>query len=266
MSRKPADEADGVIEDHDYMNAAGRPEDKAPPDQKLLFSSPSLPPVAVCWLILLLIMGLRIYFLFVISEQNVMLKKEIQQLMKENQQLIKENQEQKENFTKQITDLEKNWKEFNVSRAQWTIDSYCPKDQDPSKGRTCSACQKGWDKIQMSCYVLHDSQAPSDLKTWEEARENCRGRDADLFVAHNNKEKGIIDRYIAGFPIWNGYWIGLKVEGGTWKWIDGTELTDASWIGPPAEGHCAVSLSTRWASVRCDQKRTRICTQKALSL
>uniref|UniRef100_G3N5Y0 C-type lectin domain-containing protein n=2 Tax=Gasterosteus aculeatus TaxID=69293 RepID=G3N5Y0_GASAC len=281
MSGKPADEAEGVIEDNEYVNAPVRPEDKAPPDWRLLFSSPSLPLLAVCWILLLLIMGLRIYFSSVISEQNVKLIKENQELMKENQELMKEIQELstegknselkneiqqlKENFTKQITDLEDKWEKFNVSRAQWTIDSYCP--ADTSKVRTCSACQKGWYQIQKSCIVLHNSEAPPDPKTWEEARENCRGRDADLFVVHDEEEKKVIDEKITHIPVSKGYWMGLRVEGGTWKWIDGTDLTDASWIEPPAEGHCAVSLGTRtWTSVKCAEKRTRICSQKALSV
>ncbi|XP_077950466.1 uncharacterized protein LOC144389485 isoform X2 [Gasterosteus aculeatus] len=287
MSRKPADEAEGVIEDNEYVNAPVRPEDKAPPDRRLLFSSPSLPLLAVCWILLLLIMGLRIYFSSVISEQNVKLIKENQELMKENQELMKENQELstgknselknviqelktenqelKENFTKQITDLEDNWEKFNVSRAQWTIDSYCP--ADTSKVRRCSACQRGWDQTQKSCYVFHNSEAPPHPKTWEEARENCRGRGADLVVVHDEEEKNVIDGYIRDLYVSKGYWMGLRVEGGTWKWIDGTNLTDASWIEPPAEGHCAVSLPTRtWTSVKCDEKRTRICSQKALSV
>ncbi|XP_077950469.1 uncharacterized protein LOC144389485 isoform X5 [Gasterosteus aculeatus] len=212
MSRKPADEAEGVIEDNEYVNAPVRPEDKAPPDRRLLFSSPSLPLLAVCWILLLLIMGLRIYFSSVISEQNVKLIKENQELMKENQELMKENQELstegknselknviqelktenqelKENFTKQITDLEDNWEKFNVSRAQWTIDSYCPADTM----RKCSACQRGWYQIQKSCYVFYDRETPSELKTWEEARENCRGRGADLVVVHDEEEKVMRD-------------------------------------------------------------------------
>nr|XP_040025324.1 asialoglycoprotein receptor 1-like isoform X2 [Gasterosteus aculeatus aculeatus] len=266
--------SEGVIEDNEYVNAPVRPEDKAPPDRRLLFSSPSLPLLAVCWILLLLIMGLRIYFSSVISEQNVKLIKENQELMKEIQELSTEGkntelknviQELKENFTKQITDLEDNWEKFNVSRAQWTIDSYCP--ADTSKLRRCSSCQRGWDQIQKSCYVFYNSEAPPDPKTWEEARENCRGRGADLFVVHDEEEKKVIDGYITKIPVLKGYWMGLRVEGRTWKWIDGTDLMNASWIEPPAEGHCAVSLGTRtWTSVKCDEKRTRICSQKALSV
>nr|XP_040025327.1 low affinity immunoglobulin epsilon Fc receptor-like isoform X2 [Gasterosteus aculeatus aculeatus] len=232
MSRKPADEAEGVIEDNEYVNAPVRPEDKAPPDRRLLFSSPSLPLLAVCWILLLLIMGLRIYFTTIsddITEMNQLrenllaAKQELRNLSEQlnlekedsrkklnslklqlenmtqhyhvsegkNTELKNEIQELKENFTKQITDLEDNWEKFNVNRAQWTIDSYCP--ADTSKVRTCSACQRGWYHIQKSCYVFHNSEAPSDLKTWEEARENCRGRDADLVVVHDEEEKVMRD-------------------------------------------------------------------------
>ncbi|XP_077950458.1 C-type lectin domain family 10 member A-like isoform X1 [Gasterosteus aculeatus] len=182
-----------------------------------------------------------------------------------NTEVKNEIQELKENFTKQITDLEDKWEKFNVSRAQWTIDSYCP--ADTSKVRTCSACQKGWTKIQKSCIVLHNSEAPPDPKTWEEARENCRGRGGDLVVVHDEEEKNVIDGNVTTLAVPNGYWMGLRVEGGTWKWINGTDLMNASWIEPPAEGHCAVSLGNKgWTSVKCDEKRTRICSQKALSV
>ncbi|XP_037309984.2 asialoglycoprotein receptor 1-like isoform X4 [Pungitius pungitius] len=215
----------------------------------------------VCVVLLSGLVGVAIY------SKNTELKTQIEQLTEENQKQMKEIQEQKENFTNQIKDLEDNWNEFNVSRAQWTIDTYCPKDQAPSKGRTCSDCQAGWEKNQMSCYVFINSEDPPEPKTWEEARENCRGRGADLVVVHNEDEKKILNDYSARYPVPNGYWIGLKVEGGTWKWINGTDLTDTSWIEPPTEGHCAVSLmNRRWASVRCDEKRTRVCTHKALSL
>ncbi|KAM8868986.1 uncharacterized protein AB9W97_016567 isoform 3-T3 [Spinachia spinachia] len=206
-----------------------------------------------CVLLLLGLVGVAIH------RKNTELKAQIQQLTEDNQ-------EQKENFTKQIQVLEDNGETSNVSRAQWSIDSYCPKKEVLS-GRTCSACQKGWKKNQQRCYVIHDSEGTSDLKTWEEAQENCRERAADLVVVHDEEEKRIIDDYSANFRVSNGYWIGLRAKGGTWKWIDGTTLTDISWIEAPAEGHCGVSLSTRrWTSVKCDEKRTRICTRNALSL
>ncbi|KAA8591954.1 hypothetical protein FQN60_017328, partial [Etheostoma spectabile] len=43
-----------------------------------------------------------------------------------NQQL----ETQRNNLTEQIQDLETNWNKLNVSRAQWSIDAYCPKDKD----------------------------------------------------------------------------------------------------------------------------------------
>lgn len=41
--------------------------------------------------------------------------------------------------------------------------------------------------------MFYDRETPSELKTWEEARENCRGRDADLVVVHDEEEKVMRD-------------------------------------------------------------------------
>ncbi|XP_034409154.1 M protein, serotype 6-like isoform X4 [Cyclopterus lumpus] len=70
MNRKPPDEIEEIQEEADYVNEPVRPVYKvaAPPDQRFLFFSQTLPPIAVCWLILVLILGLRIHFTSVISE------------------------------------------------------------------------------------------------------------------------------------------------------------------------------------------------------
>lgn len=41
--------------------------------------------------------------------------------------------------------------------------------------------------------MFYDRETPSELKTWEEARENCRGRGADLVVVHDEEEKVMRD-------------------------------------------------------------------------
>ena len=54
--------------------------------------------------------------------------------------------------------------------------------------RQCSPCQMGWLPNANNCYVYHNAQ-PADRKTWEEARENCRGKNSDLAVVHTEAEK-----------------------------------------------------------------------------
>ncbi|XP_028435653.1 C-type lectin domain family 12 member B-like [Perca flavescens] len=184
MNRRPQEEIEEIKEEEDnYVNAPAWTVDKvaAPPDQRSLFFSQSFPLIAVCWLILLVIMGLRIHFT---SVNDAKLTAEIQQLTAVNQQL----ETQKKNLTEQIQNMETNWNELNVSRAQWSIDAYCPKR---SNVRQCKACQNGWELTGSNCYVYYDADPPNQ-KTWQEAREDCRGKGSDLVVVHSQVEQHLL--------------------------------------------------------------------------
>ncbi|XP_032364211.1 C-type lectin domain family 12 member B-like [Etheostoma spectabile] len=182
MKRNPQEEIEEMEEEDNYVNAPAWTVDEvaAPPDQRSLFFSRSSPLIAVCWLILLVIMGLRIYFGIVLESKITNLTTQNQQLETQNQQL----ETQRNNLTKQIQDLETNWNKLNVSRAQWSIDAYCPKDKE----RQCTACQKGWGLRDSNCYAYFDA-APPNRKTWEEARQDCRGRSSDLVVVQSQTDQ-----------------------------------------------------------------------------
>ncbi|KAL7394185.1 hypothetical protein ABVT39_021947 [Epinephelus coioides] len=194
---------------------------------------------------------------YTVSEKKITnLTEEILNLTTQNEEL----KSQKKNLTEQIQEIKAN---INVSRAQWSIDAYCPKKND---GRQCAACQEGWRHNEPSCYVIHNGEKPEWI-TWEEALENCRGKGSDLAVIHDDKEKKVISYYSWGSSGIDGYWIGLRAKDGKWKWIDGSDLAESNWIDPPAEGHCAISvMNDRWKPVSCDEKQRWICKQKALSL
>ncbi|XP_028436914.1 CD209 antigen-like protein C [Perca flavescens] len=246
MNRKPQEEIEEIEEEASYGNAPVCTVDKvaAPPDQRSLFFTQSFPPIAVCWLILLVIMGLRIYFTSVISENDAKLRAENQQLTSQNQQLKARNQE----LETQI-------------RNMTTVDDYCPKENNE---RQCKACQEDWLLNESNCYEIHDAD-PSNQKTWEEARANCSGYNADFVIVHSQKEKDMINGYSWGKQDESGYWIGLRVENGRWKWIDGSDLAVDFWIGPPFVGQCAVSVQgVGWRSVSCADRKRWICKKKAL--
>ncbi|XP_074510955.1 CD209 antigen-like protein D [Sebastes fasciatus] len=278
MNRKPREEIEEIEEEADYVNEPVCTVEKvaAPPDQRFRFFTQSFPLIAVCWLILLVIMGLHIYFTSVISENDAKLKAEIQQLKTQNQEL----ETQKNKLTEQIRDMETNRNELNVSRAQWSIDAYTLKNQCSNdvywlvsdvSGRQCQVCQKDWTYNNPSCYAINNAEPPN-RKTWEEAREDCKGKNSDFTVIHTTKEKDVIDGYSWGSSGTNGEWIGLRVEDGKWKWIDGSDLTLSNWEQPPpptspTDGHCAISVKKEgWRSVSCDVKQQWICKKNALSL
>uniref|UniRef100_UPI0009B35209 C-type lectin domain family 12 member B-like n=1 Tax=Monopterus albus TaxID=43700 RepID=UPI0009B35209 len=116
-----------------------------------------------------------------LTQASAVLKSTITSLTAENQDL----KTQRNNLTQRIQNMERNSNELNISRTQWSIDAYCPRE---SNGRKCNACQKGWELFQSSCYTFNDAEPPNQ-KTWEEAREDCRGKISDLAVIDNDTEK-----------------------------------------------------------------------------
>ncbi|KAK5921588.1 hypothetical protein CgunFtcFv8_018942 [Champsocephalus gunnari] len=190
------------------------------------------------------------------ESNNKNLSAGVQVLTTRNEELETE----KKNLTQQIQNLTTKWNELIISRAQWSIDSYCLAYDDDK----CKPCQKGWKHTEPSCYAYNDAEYP-DKKTWEEAQKDCRGKNSDLAVARDSVEKEAIKTNSLGS---NGFWIGLRVEDGQWKWVDGSDLTESSWIADPdpAEGLCAVFGKDKWVSVSCGEKRQWICQKKALSV
>ncbi|XP_023806815.1 CD209 antigen-like protein D [Oryzias latipes] len=79
-----------------------------------------------------------------------------------------------------------------------------------------SGCPAGWIRFGSSCYFFS-----VESKSWDEARESCRARGADLVVINTQGEKTFLVAFSK--PVW----IGLtdKVQEGTWKWVDGSPLT-----------------------------------------
>nr|XP_033495513.1 killer cell lectin-like receptor subfamily B member 1B allele C [Epinephelus lanceolatus] len=185
-------------------------------------------------------MGLRIYFTTVISDNDAKLTTEIQQL-----KLLRNN------LTAQIQEM------TYVSPAQWTIDAYCPRENNK---RQCKACEKGWVHTQPNCHEINAAA----WKTWEEAQEDCRGKNSDLVVLDDEAEMDLISHYSS--PAIDGYWVGLRVEDGIWRWINGSDLTESSWIVAATDGQCAVSVWTNLLSVSCDSRRRWLCKKKALSV
>ncbi|XP_026172418.1 killer cell lectin-like receptor subfamily B member 1A [Mastacembelus armatus] len=203
----------------------------------------------------------------VMSDNNMRLTAENLQLKEQNQNLTAENLKLKEQNQDLETEKKNMETELNVTRAQWSIDTYCPRGNN---GRQCRPCQDEWLNFQSSCFEVYDVAA-SHLKTWEEARENCSGNNSDLAAAVNEADREFIISH--SWNSWNdpsikGYWIGLRVEGGQWKWINGSDLINSSWVDAPTNGSCAVSDDNqpRWKSANCSDRNRWICGKKAITV
>uniref|UniRef100_A0A3Q2DFB1 C-type lectin domain family 10 member A-like n=1 Tax=Cyprinodon variegatus TaxID=28743 RepID=A0A3Q2DFB1_CYPVA len=201
-----------------------------------------------------------------LTTASAALKNTITTLAAENHNLTLLNEELKKdrkNLSDIIEHMEKTGNELNVSRAQWSVEAYCPRE---AGDRKCNSCQKGWKPNFSSCYAYNDHKS-SNWRNWEGAREDCRTKISDLLVVANEKEKvKTISPAIKGIT---GYWIGLRAVNGKWRWIDGSDLIDRTWIKqhPAEDGHCVTTLTNKgWKSVSCNETRAWICEKKALTL
>ncbi|XP_071025828.1 C-type lectin domain family 4 member M-like [Oncorhynchus clarkii lewisi] len=92
-------------------------------------------------------------------------------------------------------------------------------------------CPEGWKKIGSSCYYVS-----TEKKSWEESRQDCRNRGADLVVIKSQEQQTLVN-WLCG--VYDYVWIGLtdSVSEGTWKWVDDTPLTTNYWnSGEPNGG------------------------------
>ncbi|XP_040899634.1 asialoglycoprotein receptor 1-like isoform X3 [Toxotes jaculatrix] len=199
-----------------------------------------------------------------LTSQNLNLTARNQELETQNLNLTTRNQKlekERNNLTQEIQNIQTEWNELNVTRAQWSIDAYCTKE---NTGRQCKACQYGWLEEKSRCYAINDPEPPGQ-RNWEGAREDCRGKNSDLAVVVNEQEKTYISNNIWGSI---GFWIGLRAEDGRWKWVDGRNLTESSWIQQPADnGQCVISVYNQgWKSVSCSDRNRWICEKAALSV
>ncbi|XP_029929043.1 C-type lectin domain family 12 member B-like [Myripristis murdjan] len=166
-------------------------------------------------------------------------------LTSESQQL----QMEKSALERQVKKLRRERTELSLTRTQRILDAYCPKTGDKEE-RRCNPCQEGWllSPSKSSCYLVVTTNNYGK-KTWEEAREDCRQRNADLVVIENGQEQEFIRETSlrSSNSTLYRFWIGLRRTSGVWKWVDGSDLTESYWINQPLDNtDCAVSV--QWSS------------------
>ncbi|XP_043972000.1 C-type lectin domain family 12 member B-like isoform X1 [Gambusia affinis] len=259
--------------------------------QKLVYCFGSL-----CVILVVAIIGVSVYFVSLDKrdkpelkqpkDKQIFLPDEIYNMTNLNNKFniqVQNLTQQQHNLTAEISQVQKNHdlqtkmktlgeeiktcKKQKLNQTLHIIDEYCPKEN--GSVRRCSSCPKGWIHSQSSCYAVNNPE-PKKQKTWEEAREDCKGKSSDLTVIGNQEEKTFVDdsSWKDNEGKMKGFWIGLSVEGGKWKWMDGNDLTNQAWIQQPdTDGQCVTSLQKReWKSVNCTERNGWICEKKALSV
>ncbi|XP_033992147.1 CD209 antigen-like protein C isoform X3 [Trematomus bernacchii] len=138
-------------------------------------------------------------------------------------------------------------------------------DRLQSLSKQKKTCPAGWRMVGCVCYLLSTEKA-----SWEQSRQNCRARGADLVIVDSNEEQTFMTSMIK-----EPTWIGLNDidQEGTWKWVDGSLLTQKYWGQPPDNGNgdpkwgeedCACLVNNwngenNWNDLRCTTPLQWIC-------
>uniref|UniRef100_A0A3B4VBD2 C-type lectin domain-containing protein n=1 Tax=Seriola dumerili TaxID=41447 RepID=A0A3B4VBD2_SERDU len=114
----------------------------------------------------------------------------------------------------------------------------------------CDGCKS----FNNSFYFISSGQ-----KSWEDSRQDCKDRGADLIIVNSKEEQVFINSFNRKF------WIGLsnKDREGTWKWVDGSVLNSTGgWFGGVRDG-CVSTLWYRqqntWNDDDCSKAQQWIC-------
>ncbi|XP_061685206.1 CD209 antigen-like protein A [Syngnathoides biaculeatus] len=117
--------------------------------------------------------------------------------------------------------------------------------------------QQGWLYFPPSLYYISSTQRP-----WSLSRADCLQRHADLVVVNSREEQA----FIVNFNM--RVWIGLQMTKGTWKWVDGSQLTESYWTpGEPNNFENAMEDCVQtglndinsWNDVVCREPHFWIC-------
>ncbi|XP_026226134.1 NKG2-A/NKG2-B type II integral membrane protein-like isoform X2 [Anabas testudineus] len=115
-----------------------------------------------------------------------------------------------------------------------------------------------------------ESNYSSHWMTWQESRNKCRNKTADLVVIESRKEQKFINNHTKYYhDDKHGYWIGLrKNTTKTWTWLYERNLTVMYWNTKVNDAECALSLPgtgrfANWQKSGCDMKNRWICERRA---
>ncbi|XP_047672621.1 CD209 antigen-like protein C [Tachysurus fulvidraco] len=124
----------------------------------------------------------------------------------------------------------------------------------------------GWRVFRQNIYYIS-----TEIKSWNESRQDCIKRGADLVIINSTEEQGFISKYSNGTEAWIGL-TDTDTEG-AFKWVDGSPLTtEFWWNGEPNDYEnedCVITGYTKaksnistWADYPCNHPVVGICEMK----
>ncbi|XP_074540542.1 early activation antigen CD69 isoform X2 [Halichoeres trimaculatus] len=118
----------------------------------------------------------------------------------------------------------------------------------------CRQCADGWLTFGRSCFYLSTFR-----RSWDESQRDCSSRGGSLAV--------ISSPDIQSYLTMKGnvkYWIGLRHNGLTWRWVNNTELGQSYWADFTSDGDCGFLNSggppeKNWMKASCQASAYFIC-------
>nr|XP_049577677.1 CD209 antigen-like protein E [Syngnathus scovelli] len=121
--------------------------------------------------------------------------------------------------------------------------------------------QEGWVYFPSSLYYISSTR-----RTWLGSQVDCLRRGADLVVVDSREEQEFLSKFN------NMMWIGLIERGGTWYWVNGSQLKTSFWAPNEPnkfEGKNEECVQIRyndninnWNDVECEEQHFWICEKK----
>lgn len=102
--------------------------------------------------------------------------------------------------------------------------------------------------IRPSFYYISSSK-----KSWQESRDDCRNRGADLVIINSENEQDFTRKFELQYT-----WIGLSTgeDNNTWIWVDGSPLSKSYWgPGEPNDYLGTTSKNERCVEIRFFEER-----------
>ncbi|XP_039670588.1 CD209 antigen-like protein D [Perca fluviatilis] len=134
-------------------------------------------------------------------------------------------------------------------------------ERDDLNRKLNNLAQKGWEYFSGSLYYIS-----SIKKNWQESRDDCRQKGADLVIINSKEEQDFTIKFTKIM------WIGLtdSETEGMWKWVDGTPLTKSYWVSGEPNGdkkeNCVkikkFDSENSWNDLSCSTLLNWICEMK----
>ncbi|KAK2830725.1 hypothetical protein Q5P01_018656 [Channa striata] len=212
-----------------------------------------------------------------LKDENETMTKNLQTMKDENETMNKtlqtlkdENEAIRKNLTDRLSEIKQ------CTRLQ----HMCPKPTEVRNNETCLKCEEGWEHHGPTCYYFSINKS-----TWNQSREECRGRGGDLVQIDSREEQTFLEKNVRNKmkESEDRFWIGLtdSVKEGRWLWVDGSELDKSLsfWSGkepddwkvqnPDGEDCVRMGLKERsgdlwsWFDKSCNMPHRRICEKAA---